>query len=120
VQGDVDPQALLPPDFDVEAWGPAMYAHYDDDDGDFADEYTVLPMTAYYAGSSHSEPWRDDGDFEVLPWGYGTGPKSYYAMTKGKKPGGPDIVSPALALITLGVIGGVLWYNRKNIKKWIR
>jgi len=103
VQGDVDPAALLPPDFDIEAWAPALYATADDD---YEDEYTIQPFgPAYYASGG-------EGDFEILPWGYGTGPKSYFARSRHGLD--IDLKVPLIALLGAGLVGAAIWVWRKR------
>ena len=109
VQGDVDPSSLLPPDFDVEAWAPSLYANagyygaeMEENDCCYADEYRIQPWSPSYYATQKGYPlrdWGEDGEFEILPWGYGTGPKSYYARPA--KPTTPKF------LLLFGVAGAI-------------
>jgi len=109
VQGDVDPTSLLPPDFDVEAWAPSLYAHEEDMGDDcYADDYTVQQFgPSYYASGG-------EGDFEILPWAWGTGPKSYYSNAKRNNIIDLDIKVPVIALAGVGLLVAAIWYWRKR------
>jgi hypothetical protein len=107
IQGDVDPSTLLPADFDIESWSPALFAKYGDFEGNdcYASEYTQLPFSPSYFSRAGPR------DFKILDWGWGTGPSSFFVQAK--KTVGFDVRLPVIAL-SIGAIGLALYYWTKK------
>ena len=103
VQGDVDPSVLIPQDFDIEAWAPALFARYSDFEPDdcYSSEYTQLPWSPAYFSRAGPR------DFKVLPM------TSYFS--KASKAVGFDVKIPII-VGSLGLIGLALymWAKKKR------